>query len=239
MNEEALMEAGLTHNEAKVYLAMLQLGSSSVNDITRKAGVHRVNAYDILERLREKGLVSTLITKGKRFYNATNPQQLLKILEAKEAHIKGVLPELMLEFTMKKEKPEVYYFKGPDGVMTAYNMMLEQGDKLLYGMGGSGMNRKYLKHRHHIWEAERKKRGIKLKCLYFEKMRGTKIGDEDWDIRFLPNEFHNPVMFDIIGKLVLILIATDDIMAVVIENQLLADAYRKYFKMLWDYVAKK
>ena len=239
MKTEALIAAGLTYNEAKVYLAMLKLGSSSVNDITKAAGVHRVNVYDILERLKEKGLVSSIMEKGKRFYDPVEPNQLLKILERKEAEVKEALPELMLDFTLKKEKQEVYYFKGPDSVMNAYRMMLEQGDKTLYAIGGSGLNRRFLKHRHKIWDAERKKLGIGVKALYYEQFRDEKLGDETWDIKFLPNEFKNTAMIDIIGSLVIILLATDDIMAVVIENKALADAYRQQFDMLWDYVAKK
>jgi sugar-specific transcriptional regulator TrmB len=239
MKESALMAAGLTLNEAKVYLAMLKLGSCSVNEITKKAGVHRVNAYDILDRLGEKGLVSSIMVKGKRYYDPVDPNQLIKILQRREAEVKEALPELMLDFTLKKEKQDVYYFKGPDSVMNAYRMMLEQQDKTVYAMGGSGMNRKFLKHRHKIWDAERRKKGIKVKALYYERMRGKKVGDDSWEMKFLPDEFQNPAMIDIIGNLVIILLATDEIMAIVIENKMLADSYRQNFKMLWEYVAKK
>ena len=239
MKESALMAAGLTLNEAKVYLAMLKLGSCSVNDITKKAGVHRVNAYDILDRLKEKGLVSSIMVKGKRYYDPVDPNQLIKILQRREAEVKEALPELMLDFTLKKEKQDVYYFKGPDSVMNAYRMMLEQNDKIIYATGGSGMNRTFLKHRHKIWDNERKKLGIKVKALYYERMRSKKVGDDSWEMKFLPDEFQNPAMIDIIGNLVIILLATDDIMAIVIENKMLADAYRQNFKMLWEYVAKR
>jgi sugar-specific transcriptional regulator TrmB len=239
MKESALMAAGLTLNEAKVYLAMLKLGSCSVNEITKKAGVHRVNAYDILDRLGEKGLVSSIMVKGKRYYDPVDPNQLIKILQRREEEVKEALPELMLDFTLKKEKQDVYYFKGPDSVMNAYRMMLEQNDKTIYAMGGSGMNREFLKHRHKIWDNERKKLGIKVKALYYERMREKKVGDDSWEMKFLPDEFQNPAMIDIIGNLVIILLATDEIMAIVIENKMLADAYRQNFKMLWEYVAKK
>ncbi|MFH1439686.1 MAG: helix-turn-helix domain-containing protein [Candidatus Woesearchaeota archaeon] len=239
MKSDALMAAGLTFNEAKVYLALLKLGSSSVNEITKKAGVHRVNVYDILNRLKEKGLASSIMVKGKRYFDPVDPNQLLKILERREAEVKDALPELMLDFTLKKVKQDVYYFKGPDSVMNAYRMMLEQNDKVLYAMGGSGLNRTFLKHRHKIWDIERKKLGIKIKGLYYENFRGQKLGDEDWEIKFLPNEFQNPAMIDIIGNLVIILLATDEVIGIVIENQQLAESYKKHFMMLWDYVAKK
>ena len=58
MDITVLFEAGLTVNEAKVYIALLERGSSAVNDITKASGVHRVNVYDVIERLQTKGLIS-------------------------------------------------------------------------------------------------------------------------------------------------------------------------------------
>ena len=81
MKEEALIASGLTRNEAKVYLALLKIGSASVNEITRKSGIHRVNAYDVINRLMEKGLISSTMRANKTYYEAANPEELLKILD--------------------------------------------------------------------------------------------------------------------------------------------------------------
>ncbi len=231
---EALIEAGLTTNEAKVYLAMLNIGSSSVNAISRKAGVHRVNAYDIIERLIQKGLVSSVVKGNKKFYEPSSPERILRILERKQAEVNEVLPELMLDFNMRKEKQDVFVFKGPEGVMTAYNMMIEQG-KDIYALGGQKQNRKYLKHRHIKFDKERKKRGMHVHGLYYESVRSKKIGDKTWHIRYLPDEFNSPVMIDICGDISIVLLSTTDIMAIVIKNKDVAEGYRRHFKFMWEF----
>ncbi len=231
---EALIEAGLTQNEAKVYLAMLNLGSSSVNSISRKAEVHRVNTYDIIERLVQKGLVSSVVKGAKKFYEPASPDRILTILQRKQEEVNQVMPELMLDFQMRKDKQDVFVFKGVDGVATAYDMMIKER-KDLYAIGGQGSNRKYLKHRHIKFDNERRKKGVKIYGLYYESLRGKKLGDDTWFIRFLPDEFKSPVMIDICGDLVVQLLSTNDIMAIVIKNKHIADGYRKHFKFMWEF----
>src|SRR3989344_1182878 len=64
MNKEALLGVGLTEKESEVYLALIELGSSSAGQIIQKTGLHRAVVYDLLERLIEKGLVGNVF-KGR------------------------------------------------------------------------------------------------------------------------------------------------------------------------------
>src|SRR3989344_2673952 len=56
INYKQLLDAGLTKNEAKVYLAVLQLGPSNAGLVSRRSGVHRRSVYDAFDRLIEKGM---------------------------------------------------------------------------------------------------------------------------------------------------------------------------------------
>src|SRR3989344_3560466 len=165
--ENNLVRVGLTKNEAKVYLALLKLGSATVVEITKTAKVHRVNVYDVIERLTEKGLISSVIQTDKRIFQPADPDQLLELIKEKEELLINILPSLRAEFEIKKEKQDVHHFFGAEGIMRAYYMMLDQ-KATIYGLGGSGLNRKYLEHRHDMWNKERLKRKIKGKLLYFE-----------------------------------------------------------------------
>ena len=53
-----LSELGLTQNEIKIYLALLDIGESLAGTIAENSGIHRRNVYDSLERLIKKGFVS-------------------------------------------------------------------------------------------------------------------------------------------------------------------------------------
>ncbi|MBD3164031.1 hypothetical protein GF323_02435 [Candidatus Woesearchaeota archaeon] len=235
--EEALIQGGLTKNE-RVYLALLKLGSATAVEITKKSKVHRVNVYDVLERLREKGLISTIFESNKRIYESANPDQLIQLIKEKEELLADVLPTLKQEFALKKEKQQVYHFFGPEGVMRAYYMMLEQ-NATIYGLGGSGLNRKYLMHRHHMWNKERINKKISVVGLYYEssKIMKEKPGKNTLIKRkYLPDKFKTIGMIDICGDLVVNLLPIEDnIMAIVIENKILADTYKKFFEFMWQF----
>jgi len=58
MQLEILQRVGLTPGEAKIYLALLELGQSTTGPIVNKSKVSTSKTYKILERLENKGLVS-------------------------------------------------------------------------------------------------------------------------------------------------------------------------------------
>ena len=238
LKEDALMGIGLTKNEGRVYLALLELKIGTAVEITRKSKVHRVNVYDLLERLREKGLISSIMQSNKRVYEVADPQQLTHLLQQKEEALQQIMPQLEQEFKLKKEEQKVYHFLGPEGVMQAYFMILKE-KTTLYAIGGSGLNRKYLRHRHQMWNKERLKNKINIKALYFESVRKDKESgwrDPTVQLRYLPDAFKGMGMVDICGKLIVNLLPVENnIMAIVIENEVLAETYRKLFAFMWKY----
>ncbi len=238
IKQETLVRCGLTKNETKVYLALLKLGSATAVEITKQSKVHRVNVYDALERLMQKGLIATITQAKKRIYEVGSPDHLNQLLNEKQEALNKIMPSLKEEFKSKKEKQQVYQFFGPEGVMQAYYMMIESGN-LLYGVGGSGLNRKYLKHRHEMWNKERIKKGVKGKVLYYESVRGIK--EKSWKdptvkIKYLPDKFKSLGMIDICGDLIVNLVPKEgNITAIVIENKILAETYKKFFDFIWEF----
>ena len=55
---EILEEIGLSKNEAKIYLTLLDLGSATASKIADTSKMHRTTVYDALDRLVQKGIVS-------------------------------------------------------------------------------------------------------------------------------------------------------------------------------------
>ncbi len=80
VDEERLRSAsslGLTPWEARVYVALLDLGESKAADITHASTVPRGRIYDLLERLHAKGAVEFVPTVPRRF-RAIPPDRLLE-----------------------------------------------------------------------------------------------------------------------------------------------------------------
>ncbi|MEM2130413.1 MAG: helix-turn-helix domain-containing protein [Candidatus Bathyarchaeia archaeon] len=65
--EKMLKDIGLTDNQAKVYLALLDEGPSKVSEITKTTKVTRPNLYPILERLQLLGIIEKILTTPARY----------------------------------------------------------------------------------------------------------------------------------------------------------------------------
>ena len=130
-----LLKVGLTDGESKVYLALSEIGSSTVGPIVKKSGVAYSNIYDILNRLIEKGIVSFVIKSKTKYFQAATPKNLLIYLENKEKEInsqreelKKILPDLeKLQESSISQEAEV--FLGKKGLRTAYEKMLGKSTK--------------------------------------------------------------------------------------------------------------
>ena len=62
---KTLTQIGLTEKQAVVYDALLHLGKAAMGKLLPKIPYKRGNTYDILEELKEKGLVSETEDRGK------------------------------------------------------------------------------------------------------------------------------------------------------------------------------
>ena len=87
MNTKILEDLGLTKSEIKVYLALLELGSSTAGDIIKKANIQNSVLHFTINNLIEKGLV-TYVKKGKfRVYQPANPETLISYIEDKKKQL--------------------------------------------------------------------------------------------------------------------------------------------------------
>ncbi|MFT4311482.1 MAG: TrmB family transcriptional regulator [Candidatus Woesearchaeota archaeon] len=134
MITEKLRRFDLTDGESKAYLALSELGPSTVGPIVKKASIAYANIYDVLRRLQNKGLVS-YITKGKaKVFSAAPPDELKNMLVQKQKKLedqakllKDLLPELeKLQETHEPEKAEV--FLGFKGLRVAYKKLIENNN---------------------------------------------------------------------------------------------------------------
>src|SRR3989344_7655569 len=94
MNIEILRKIGLTDNEISVYLALLEIGSSTTGEIIKKSGLHSSRVYECLEKLQAKGLVSYVIKANRKHFEATNPKRLADYLEDKQKQIEDEKEEV-------------------------------------------------------------------------------------------------------------------------------------------------
>jgi sugar-specific transcriptional regulator TrmB len=112
MFEQELKELGLTDNEVKIYLALLQNSRCSPMRIAKLTGLHRSYVYDAAERLLESGIITLIDVDGKRNYQAADPRTLRESYELKLRSFDSVLPQMTALFASKSEDTEIEMFKG-------------------------------------------------------------------------------------------------------------------------------
>ena len=76
MDPKELTRIGFTIGEAKVYLALLRLGSTTTGPLATEAGVSSSKVYKILARLEKKGLAGHTIKSKVKHFQAIDPRRL-------------------------------------------------------------------------------------------------------------------------------------------------------------------
>ncbi|TSC76638.1 MAG: transcriptional regulator TrmB [Parcubacteria group bacterium Gr01-1014_31] len=114
--EQTLKDFGLTEKQAKVYLACLELGSASVQKISRKSGLPRSTCYELLERLCQQGFASTYKKKNIQYYGAEDPQKVIVLAKDKVELLEQAFPELRALYGAAKHRPTVRFYQGTLGM---------------------------------------------------------------------------------------------------------------------------
>jgi HTH-type transcriptional regulator, sugar sensing transcriptional regulator len=123
-----LMKLGFSEGEARVYVAALELGETSIANIAKKSNVERTSVYGFTESLRKRGLMA-VSKRGKRaVYVAGDPKRLRGEVKEREHMVEKVLPELLSITNLITNKPRVRFFDSKEGIYDIYRETLEFPD---------------------------------------------------------------------------------------------------------------
>lgn len=235
---EPLKELGFTEAESKVYLALLELGSSSAGAIISKSGLQSSVVYNCMGTLMQKGMVTYSSKKKTRIFSAVNPKHLEGILNEKERIVLDAIPILAKMSNASGNAHTVSIFEGRKAAITIFNDILytlkKNEEHLVIGISenDSGLG-DFVKR----WEDKRVRNGIRKRVLiagdakiwldYYRKQKFT-------DTRVLPNLFKVNLTINIYGpKTVLVLWGKYPIY-VMVESIDIANNFRRYFELLWS-----
>lgn len=244
MDTRALERIGLTKSEISVYFALLKLGQTTAGPIVDEAKVTRSKIYDILERLARKGLVSYIIKKSVKYFSATDPRNILEYLDKKEQEIKEekesvkkILPELLIQQTLAKEKKIAETYIGMKGMENAFNILVNEFDpkEPYYAFGaGKGEDVKAVQRFFSQLHEKRVQKKIKSYIIFNETSRGVFPSQEKskWvEAKYLPHS--TPAAINIYKDYLIIAILTKEPTTFLLKNKEAADSFKEYFKIMW------
>ena len=233
--EKVLEKLGLHPNEIKVYLVLNDHGSSKAGEVAKIAGMDRSSCYNSLKTLQEKGLVSYVLIGKVKWFQATGPQRLLEYLKEQEEDVKEILPALESRHKAVKVKGQVRLFKGIKGVKTVFQDIIRTGKENCC-FGNESQLEERLPDYQPQFVRQLKEKGIFVRELVREG-RGTETSNPK-ATRYVPKGIESPVVTNIYGDKIALIIWTDIPEAIIIENETAAKAYRNFFEFMWQNARK-
>jgi sugar-specific transcriptional regulator TrmB len=241
-----LIDIGLSDKEARVYVGMLTLGPTGVQEISDASGVNRATTYLMLESLVHRGLASTFEQDKKAMFVAETPKKLedlmenqSKTLEKKREKLVFFVPELEAIHRTVRSKPVVRFYEGEEGLRSLRDY-LSRISSTQYDTFA-----RLTKTLHDIAETDEERRfstskgKITSRIIYVadpgvELPEFTKEMRSKIEIRFADN-----IPFDFEGEIGILdetayLASTEPkVMACVIESKGLASLLRAQFELAW------
>ena len=248
MYTHIFQQLGLPKNEAKIYEALLKEGELSVGEIALKSKVHRRNVYDSMGRLIEKGLVFEIIQSKENRYQAVEPNKLMELVQEKQVLLESIMPGLESLYQSKSAEQGVFIYRGIEGWKNYMRDILRvKEDFYCIGAKGAWMDRR-LMHFFPKFIKEANKAKIKYFHLFDYEVKTSAheitkfVGN---DFKFLPPGYSTPNAIDIFGPQVNILsnmhvggVHETDFSMTVIVNRQIADAFRTWFRFMYDFCPK-
>ena len=234
-----LQDAGLNEMEAKIYLASLELGQTSVSRIAKKAGIKRTTVYLSLENLMQRGLASAIKKDGKTYYYAEDPRNLERIMEERKQNISKLMPQLLAFTNLIDKKPEIRYFEGRDGIKDVIMDSLNYGTKEILMMFSESYQSDFGEaFFEEVYRPERVRRKISSRVLMpnNEKMLNFSSNNTEnlRQSRFLSSDiFKINIQIMLYEKNKISILSYKEEFAFIIDSQAIYESFKSIFETMW------
>lgn len=245
MDIKILEEIGFTQGEIKVYMALIQLGESTIGPLSKTAKVTPAKVYPILEKLKEKGLITHVIKSRTKYFQALNPNRILDYMEDKEkklytqkTEIRSLIPTLVSQQESEAKQYATIY-ESYNGIKTLYDEILgylhkNNEDFIGFTLGGEYQTKQanlFFKN----YDAKRRSLKIKTKLIGLEHQRNflQKEYGKDPNVKIKYLKHAVPTGLIIWEDKVATLLWHDIPSAFVIYSKPNAEAYKKFFDDMW------
>jgi sugar-specific transcriptional regulator TrmB len=241
-----LQALGLEERQAKVYVATLFLGQSSVQQIAAQADVKRSTTYLVLDELKRLGLVNEVTKSGKTTFVAEPPEELdryfdakIKELQSSQKELKGFLPTLRDASRGQQEAPSVRFFTGSEGAKQTsdYARRKSQRGDTIYAFSDADKINAVVPGHLETNVRDRLKKSIGVRQIY----SGSKVDvPTDPKLKRQSIKVDSPIAADLVFYQNMIVIRTYDTkdnIGVVIEHPSAAAAFRQLFELAWQFLS--
>lgn len=248
---EYLKHLGLSEIESKLYLGLLEIGSTTVMELANHVGIKRITAHFNVESLISKGLITETRKGARRQIIAEDPEKLHVLLEEQElqiSQIKQSLPQIIQSIAKNIPKNsavknvEVRYYEGKKAVFQVYQETIRATS--YYSFADLEKYYEVFPKTRDFWKEafeSNKKREV-WDLLLDSPLAQTIISEKGYDryhARILPRnslfsgfEFADFIIYD--DKVAMIQLDESSISATVIESKDMAMSLKAIHLLLWN-----
>jgi len=246
-----LQKFDLSESEAKVYLACLELGPSSVQQVAGKAKLNRVTVYGIIEGLIQKGFLREEKEKSKRKIAAYPPMKLYDVVSRKEEGVKRqirlldtLVPELKSHSKSGDAKTNIIYYEGEEGLKNWASDALEASGELLEWTKIESFSGRFDEYLKSFYYPEKFKHQIPTRFIFLDTPEAHKYFQERYidnpkappsKARFIPQDLFESPGFMIIYNDKYSIALPKEMRAVTVKDKLIADTQRKIWEFGWQH----
>ncbi len=245
--DKKIQELGLTDKEAKVYIALLEHGQATAQEIAARSGVNRATTYVMLDSLLKRGLVSTVEKDKRTLFLIEEPFSLLKGLEEEKdelesriAKARKLIPELQLVYNLSRDRSKVRLLEGRESLRIIRKDIVRSKSKEVCMIVNAGHAMREGQEDEESFAADLERRGIRRRILEASSGSVTTpsgVAASKSIERITVSQDSLPITSEIIlynENKVVLMPYSGGFLAVVIENQDIYNTMKTLFEAAWN-----
>ncbi len=235
---ETLEQLGVDEKQAKVYLAALELGTATIQELAHHSGIKRTSIYNFLEDMKRQGLVSEMESNKKVLIIASDPHQLVKRAEERLSETRNILPSLLAIFNQPGEKPKVRYLEGISGIRAAYDDMIKTGEMIYAFSDFEKMLAVMPTEEMFLFPLQRVEHGIKFYSITkdgpWTRYAMARNDEQLREMKFVEDAADFETEINIYGNKVAMISFRRPYATVIVEDRAISQTLRSSWKLLWQ-----
>lgn len=230
---------GLSDTESKIYLEVLKMGPSPVQEIAKKIGLSRVSVYSLIESLTKIGLMTSVEKGNKQLYAAEPPERIISLAENKANNLKISIQEIKssiqeLKLVQSGDRPVVKMYEGIEAFVAIQEDVTNSNIDQMCEFGNlDDVDITYPYEALEPFYKKLAKTKFERKLIFYTKTKTPRTSEPNKKIKYLENtkEFHGDIFF--YGNTVWLSGFKGRQITVMIKSQEIKDTLQAVFDIAW------
>lgn len=238
--KKILEDIGFSEKTALVYLAALELGEATIQELARRARLKRTTIYYLLEDLKTRGALMETRRKKKTFYIAEKPSVLLRLTKERLRDFEEALPAFEEKHHSALRRPRVYFLFGQAGFKQIWEKIFASSEKEYRIITQGESMLEFAKEKYIVEEIIKRKKQLSVssKQLISDSPYARKIIAKDLQenrrSKLLPPAYKLPFTQIICKEFVAFISPHYENMLMIVESESYARTQRSIFEILWS-----